>query len=241
MGTRLQSPVTPGLFLMTSSPPEVRHLVIVLGDQLDADASALSDFDATLDMVWMAEVMQESTHVPSSKQRSAFFLSAMRHFAESLRERQWRVDYTHLDDTGNTGTLPGELAKAIQRHQPQKLILTAPGEWRVLRQLQALAQTHELHLDLRDDTHFFTTVRDFAAHAKGRKQLRMEYWYRALRQRFGILMDGDQPTGGQWNFDADNRESFAQAGPQNLPAPTRIAPDAITKDRAGNGRPLPAR
>jgi deoxyribodipyrimidine photolyase-related protein len=214
---------------MKSSPPEVRHLVIVLGDQLDANASAFSDFDARQDMAWMAEVMEESTHVPSSKLRSAFFLSAMRHFADSLREKQWRLDYTHLDDANNTGTLPGELAKAIQRYQPQKLILTAPGEWRVLRQLQAVAQTHGLPLDLRDDPHFFTTVRDFAAHAKGRKQLRMEYWYRALRQRFGILMDGDQPAGGQWNFDADNRESFARSGPQNLPARTRIAPDAITK------------
>lgn len=78
--------------------------------------------------------------------------------------------------------------------------------------------------------HCHVTVREFAAYAKGRKQLRLEYWYRALRQKHGILMDGDTPAGGQWNFDADNRESFCKHGPQNLPPPTRFAPDAVPRD-----------
>jgi deoxyribodipyrimidine photolyase-related protein len=86
-----------------------------------------------------------------------------------------------------------------------------------------------LDLELRDDRHFFTTVRDFAAHAKGRKQLRLEYFYRELRHKTGILMGGNNPVGGQWNFDVDNRESFPKAGPVDVPAPTRFAPDAITE------------
>ena len=74
----------------------IRHLVLVLGDQLAEDASALADFDPTQDVVWMAEAMQESTHVPSSKQRIAVFLSAMRHFAQTLRDKHWPVDYSKL-------------------------------------------------------------------------------------------------------------------------------------------------
>lgn len=154
----------------------IRHLVLVLGDQLDLKASALDNFDPKLDVVWMAEVMQESTHVPSSKQRTALFLSAMRHFARALRAQGWTVHYSALDDADNTGTLAGELTRAIAHWQPGALCMTAPGDWRVLQDIQATAKAHEQTLILRDDLSFFTTVRDFAAHAKGRKQLRMEYW-----------------------------------------------------------------
>jgi deoxyribodipyrimidine photolyase-related protein len=216
--------------LHTALPTTVRNLVIVLGDQLDEQSSALQGFDATQDVVWMAEVAEESTHVWSAKQRIAVFLSAMRHFAETLGARGTPLIYTRMDAPGNVGTLPAELGKAISQLQPAALVLTAPGDWRVLQGLRAVAKQHALALDLRDDTHFFSTVREFAAHAEGRKQLRLEYWYRALRQQHGILMEGKAPVGGQWNFDADNREAFGKAGPQNVPAPTRFAPDALTQE-----------
>ena len=208
----------------------LRHLVIILGDQLDADASALHDFDPTQDAIWMAEVDEESTHVASAKQRTTVFLSAMRHFAASLRERGWPVIYSALDDPNNSGTLAGELDKAILQTQPQQLVITAPGEWRVLQDMRSVAREHALNLDVRDDTHFFSTVREFTQHASGRKQLRLEYFYREMRQKTGILMDGKKPTGGAWNFDADNRGSFGKQGPGLLPSPSRFAPDAITQD-----------
>ena len=208
----------------------VRHLVIVLGDQLDHGSTALEGFDPTQDVVWLAEAAEESTHVWSSKQRIGIFLSAMRHFAAELRERGLPLRYAQLDDEDNTGTLAGELQRAIADLRPQGLVLTAPGDWRVLQALRAVAAQAGLPLELRDDAHFFSTVRDFAVHAKGRKQLRLEYWYRELRQKHGILMEGKQPVGGQWNFDADNRESFGKAGPQNVPAPFFVEPDAITRE-----------
>ena len=148
----------------------------------------------------------------------------MRHFASELRERGLPLRYTQLQDADNSGTLAGELQRAITDLQPQALILTAPGDWRVLQALRGVALQAGLPLQLRDDTHFFSTVREFAAHAKGRQQLRLEYWYRALRQKHGVLMDGKQPAGGQWNFDADNRESFGKAGPQNVPKPFFVEP-----------------
>ena len=216
--------------LSIALPAKVRHLVIVLGDQLDAQSSALQGFDATQDVVWMAEVDQESTHVWSAKQRIAVFLSAMRHFANDLRERGLPLVYVPMDEPTNRGTLALELERVITVLQPAALVLTAPGDWRVLHSLRAVAKQHSLALDLRDDTHFFSTVREFAAHAEGRKQLRLEYWYREMRHQHGILMEGKAPVGGQWNFDADNRESFGKTGPQNVPPPSRFAPDAITQE-----------
>ena len=216
--------------VLKSMPTQVRNLVIILGDQLDENSSALMSFDPLQDVVWMAEVNEESTHVWSAKQRIVVFLSAMRHFAAGLQQRGIPLVYTRLDDAGNKGTLALELERTIAQHQPAGLVLTAPGDWRVLQSLRDVATAHKLPLELRDDTHFFSTVRDFAAHAKGRKQLRLEYWYRELRVKNGILMEGKEPVGGQWNFDADNRESFGKAGPQNVPAPTRFEPDAITQE-----------
>ncbi|MFZ2219629.1 MAG: cryptochrome/photolyase family protein, partial [Rhodoferax sp.] len=209
---------------------KIRHLVIVLGDQLDENSSAFDGFDAAQDRVWMAEVAQESEHVWSAKQRIAVFLSAMRHFAANLRAKHWPMTYTELDAPDNPGTLGAVLMADIARLRPTALVMTAPGDWRVLQAIRAVAVAAALPLDLRDDRHFFTTVRDFAAHIKGRKQLRLEYWYRELRHKTGILMDGDQPEGGQWNFDADNRESFGKAGPVNVPPPTRFEMDAITQE-----------
>lgn len=207
-----------------------KRLILILGDQLDEDASALSDFDPAHDTLWMAEVLEESTHIPSSKQRTTVFLSAMRHFAAHLRARDWPLVYSQLDDAHNTGTLAGELSRAIAQVQPQLLVMTAPGDWRVLQSLRAVAKQHDLPLEIKDDTHFFSTVRDFATHAEGRKQLRLEYFYRELRQKHGILMEGKKPIRGQWNFDADNRGSFGKQGPGLLPPTTRVAPDAITHD-----------
>ena len=181
------------------------------------------------DAVWMAEVDEESKHVMSSKQRTSVFLSAMRHFAQSLREKNWPVIYRLLDANDNMGTLAGELDKAIRQYKPQGLVMTAPGDWRVLQCLRGVAAQHGLNLELQDDSHFFSTVRDFAQHMEGRKQIRLEYFYRELRQKHGILMDGKKPVGGQWNFDADNRGSFGKNGPGQIPAPTRFEPDEITR------------
>jgi deoxyribodipyrimidine photolyase-related protein len=88
-----------------------------------------------------------------------------------------------------------------------------------------------LPLEVRDDRHFFTTVREFAAHAKRRKQLRLEFFYREQRRRHHVLMGpDDQPEGGQWNFDADNRQAFGASGPGALPERCRFEPDAVTRE-----------
>jgi deoxyribodipyrimidine photolyase-related protein len=204
--------------------------VIVLGDQLDLDAAAFDGFDAASDAVWMAEVAEESTHVWSSKPRTVMFLAAMRHFARALHAAGRALHYTRLDAPGNRGSLAAQLQADILRLKPARLVMTAPGDWRVLQALEAVARNSGLPLDIREDRHFFSSIADFAAHAQGRKALRMEYFYREQRRRHGVLMQGDEPAGGQWNYDADNREAFGAGGPGAVPARTVFEPDAITRE-----------
>jgi deoxyribodipyrimidine photolyase-related protein len=214
--------------------PELRHLILVLGDQLDLHAAAFDGFDADRDAVWMAEAVEESTHVWSSKPRTVMFLAAMRHFALALRTAGRPLHYCRLDASGNSGSLGAQLQADVLRLRPARLVMTEPGDWRVLQAIKAVAQAHGLPLEIREDRHFLCSVRDFAAHAKARKSLRMEYFYREQRKRHDVLMQRDErgagPVGGQWNFDADNREAFGAAGPGALPARSSFEPDAVTRE-----------
>jgi len=108
--------------------------------------------------------------------------------------------------------------------------MTAPGDARVLKTLREVAATRERPLVVHEDRHFYCTVREFAGHARKRKQLRLETFYRELRVRHGVLMEGGQPAGGRWNFDADNRQAFARTGPVDVPPPPRFVPDALTRE-----------
>jgi deoxyribodipyrimidine photolyase-related protein len=209
----------------------MRNLLVVLGDQLNLDASAFDGFDPRVDAVWMAEVAQESEHAPSTKPRIAVFLAAMRHYRDALRSRGVTVHYTELEAPENVQTLAGELERISRKLKPERLIVTEPGEHRVWRDLEGAAAALGLPLEVRVDRHFFCTRDEFKRHAAGRKQLRMEYFYRELRRKHDVLLDphGD-PEGGQWNFDHDNRGSFGKHGPEAVPAPVRFAPDAITTE-----------
>jgi deoxyribodipyrimidine photolyase-related protein len=210
---------------------ELRSLVLVLGDQLDLDASAFDGFDGERDAVWMAEVAEESTHVWSSQPRTALFLAAMRHFAQALHAAGRPLHYTALDDATNVGSLAGQLAADLARLRPQALVMTAPGDWRVLQALRHTAAAAGVTLDVREDRHFFCTVREFAKHARGRKQLRMEFFYREQRKRHGVLLTpSGEPEGGAWNYDADNRKPFGPQGPGHVPPRVVFEPDTITRE-----------
>ncbi|MDL2716311.1 MAG: cryptochrome/photolyase family protein [Acidobacteriota bacterium] len=212
---------------------ELRSLILALGDQLDLEASAFDGFEPRVDAVWMAEVAEESTHVWSSKPRTALFLAAMRHFARALKAAGRRLHYTRLDAPGNRGSLAAQLRADVERLKPGRLVMTAPGDWRVLQSIKSVADACGLPLEIREDRHFFVSVPEFAAHARGRKSLRMEYFYREQRKRHRVLMDPereDAPLGGQWNFDAENREAFGPEGPVAVPPRRGFEPDAETRE-----------
>ncbi len=209
---------------------KARRMLIVLGDQLNSDSAIFDDFDSKQDVIWMAEVASESEHVWSHQSRIALFLAAMRHFREQLHRKGLTVDYTRLDDAGNRGTLGAQLQEAISHWQPTEVRVVEPGEWRVGKELRQAASESGVAWRLLEDRHFLTTNKELAEFAAGRKQIRLEHFYRGLRRQLSILMDGDQPAGGQWNYDKQNRGDFGKSGPQGIRAPKSFAPDEKTAE-----------
>ena len=204
-------------------------LRVVLGDQCSDGLSALEGLDPARDVVLMAEVRAECTYVRHHKQKIALVLSAMRHFAERLRGRGVRVEYVRLDDPANTQTLAGEVVRAARRVKASRILCTHPGEWRVLEEMRGWQAAAGIPVEIREDTRFLCGLDRFRAWAGDKKQLRMEYFYREMRRASGLLMEGpDEPAGGQWNFDHDNREPL----PRDVtpPKPRRFAPDAVTRE-----------
>lgn len=210
-----------------STPTPIRNLVLVLGDQLDIDSSVFEGFDPALDLVWMAEVDGEATHVWNGKPRLALFLAAMRHFRDELQRRGLPVAYRALG-SHEFVQLEHALAADLEHYRPERVIAVRPGEWRLDQSLRQACQDAGVAWSERPDVHFYCDPHDFADWAKGKSVLRMEHFYRWIRKRENVLLDGGEPTGGRWNYDQDNRAGFDRRGPGLLAAPRRFTPDTTT-------------
>lgn len=203
-------------------------LRFILGDQLSRSISALQGAVPGRDVILMVEVQEEAVYVGHHKKKIAFILAAMRAFGDALRAEGFAVDYVKMDDPANSGCFGGELERAIARHRPDGLVLTEASEWRVVQMQRAWVDTLDLPVHLLADNRFICDTPRFRAWAQGRKTFVMEHFYRDMRRLTGLLMDGDQPAGGRWNFDHDNRKP---AKPDLfLQMPRRFDPDARTQE-----------
>jgi len=203
------------------------RLILILGDQLSTGLTSLAEGDPARDRIVMAEVREEAGYVPHHRKKLAFLFSAMRHFAARLRRQGWTVDYHQLDD--GLEDLCEAVLKSARDLDPAELLVTEPGEYR-LREAMKRHWPQRLSLSVRllEDHRFLCSREAFRDWAAGRKQLRMEYFYRDMRRRTGLLMEPDgKPVGGRWNFDADNRKRYD--GKHRLPGPPRFEPDATTR------------
>ncbi len=200
------------------------RLVLVLGDQLSEGLSALREGDPERDTVVMAEVLEEATYVRHHPKKIALIFSAMRKFAAALEDAGWTVAYSQLDDTENSGSIVGELLRRAEQTGAQEVICTEPGEWRLINKL-----THApIKTRILGDDRFIASHTNFEDWAEGRKTLRMEYFYRDMRKRTGLLMEGEEPAEGKWNFDHDNRKPAP--GDISPEPPLRFEPDNVTGD-----------
>ncbi|MBW4330021.1 cryptochrome/photolyase family protein [Stakelama sp. CBK3Z-3] len=204
-------------------------LIPILGDQLTPDISSLDGADPDTSVVLMMEVADETTYVSHHKAKIAFILSAMRHHAARLRQLGWTVEYVKLDDPDNSGSFTGEVARAVERHSPDRIVVTEAGEWRVAAMLDQWETRFEAEVEIRPDTRFIATHADFDDWAEGRSQLRMEYFYREMRRKTGLLMDGDKPEGDKWNYDKANRKP-PPGGTLDMPRPIEFQPDDVTRE-----------
>ncbi|MCW5588948.1 MAG: cryptochrome/photolyase family protein [Legionellales bacterium] len=202
-------------------------LRIILGDQLSLTMSSLDDLNKANDIILMCEVDEETQYVKHHKKKIAFLFSAMRHFELVLQAQGIRTRYIKLDDPDNSGSFAGEIAKAVQLFHPRKVVVTHPGEYRVLALFHTLAKKFSISLEIREDKRFLVSHHQFAQWAKGRDYFRLEHFYRKVRAEYDILMENNQPIGGQWNFDESNRLSPST----NLkpPSPFRAPIDEVTQ------------
>ena len=210
---------------MASKKPVLR---MVLGDQLSETISSLQGLNKAHDVVMMCEVIEEATVVKHHKKKIAFIFSAMRHFAEQLRAKGVTVRYTKLDDKKNSGSFEAEVERACADLQVSKVVVTEPSEFRVLEAVRIWEKSLGVAVEILEDDRFLATKAEFTQWAEGKKQLRMEFFYREMRKKHKVLMDGDQPVGGKWNYDADNRKP-PKSG-LNVPAPYQAKPDEITHE-----------
>ncbi|MFQ3667176.1 MAG: cryptochrome/photolyase family protein, partial [Sphingomonadaceae bacterium] len=198
------------------------HLLPILGDQLSDDLASLRRADRAQSILLMAEVADEARYVPHHKQKLVLCFSAMRHFAERLRQAGWTVDYRPLDAADNRGSLADEIAAAAQRHQATAITMVEAGEHRVRAMQARIAGA-----TLLEDDRFLVSAAAFAHWRKGRRRLLLEDFYRWQRRATGLLMEGEQPVGGQWNYDAENRRPLPKD--IRIPPPPHFAPDSITR------------
>ena len=127
----------------------------------------------------------------------------MRHFAEELRADGWTVDYIRLDDPANTGSFTGEVARAARRNGAVRIRIVEPGEWRVKTMIDGWARRFAIPVEVLPDDRFICSILEFQTWAQARNDLMMEFFYRDMRRKTGLLMDGDKPAGGEWNFDKE--------------------------------------
>jgi len=201
-------------------------LVPVLGDQLTRTLASLRGRAKDDTVTLMMEVWDEATYVLHHKQKIALVFSAMRHFAAELEDAGWQVDYVKLDDPDNSGSFTGEVARAIERHDPREIRVVEAGEFRVAQAMAEWPDKFACPVEILPDDRFIASISEFRDWAEDRKTLRMEHFYREMRRKTDLLMDGDEPEGGKWNYDHDNREPPKKG----LFAPSRplFEPDDIT-------------
>lgn len=200
---------------------------LILGDQLSLSLASLRVLDSTQDRLIMAEVMEEATYVAHHPQKIALIFSAMRHFCQALRDHGWHVDYLEFDKNRSAKSLLEVVQEKVQALKPESLVLTQCGEFRLQHAMdRQWSKSLGIPVEIFGDDRFFCTTSKFADWADGRKQLRMEYFYREMRRQTGYLMTTDgQPEGGKWNYDADNRKRWK--GDPPLPAAPVFKRDKI--------------
>ncbi|MBS0242135.1 MAG: cryptochrome/photolyase family protein [Proteobacteria bacterium] len=204
------------------------RLILILGDQLTPAISSLAAADKGRDVVLMCEIGRTASAFDYHKKKLVLMFSAMRHFAVELREAGWTVDYRRLDQTGNGGSFAGEVERAIARHELNGLVVTEPGKWSAHMAMDGWEARFGVPVEIRKDDRFIASREEFAAWARGRKALRMEFFYREMRRKTGLLMEGEEPVGGKWNFDQENRK---RASPDLfMPRPLHFEPDQITRE-----------
>jgi len=193
-------------------------------DQLSHSLSALNQATSN-DTIIMSELKSDAVNVKHHKKKLVFLFSAMRKFSKELEKKGLNVQYTKLTDKKNTHTIEGEIKRHLKHNTHKAIVITEASEYHNQQVLLSLEKALNIEVVIRKDDRFLCTHERFSQWAKDRKQLRMEYFYRDMRKQYDVLMAENEPLGGQWNFDKDNRSPPKKS--LLVPAPFKTKPDAI--------------
>ncbi|MEM0912698.1 MAG: cryptochrome/photolyase family protein [Pseudomonadota bacterium] len=205
-------------------------ICVLLGDQLSLSMSSLQSIDTETDTILMAEVYSEATYVKHHKKKIAFIFSAMRHFKLSLEDAGYNVTYVKYNDADNQQSIFKQLQYLISSSDGSfdEVVIAHPGEYRLWEEVCRWTKELDIEVTVTDDNQFIAEKSDFADWATGRKQLRMEYFYREMRKKTMVLMEDNKPTGDKWNYDSDNRKKLPK-NHKTLP-PDTFPPDQMTQE-----------
>ena len=189
--------------------------VWVLGDQLNRRIGALAAADPSTHRVLLVESTAKLASKHWHVQRAHFVIASMRRFADELRAESFDVDYRRAASLADGHRLH------VAQFQPSEVVVTEPLSW------DGLALVRRLGCSVVRSNQFLCHYDEFASWKSTKKSFKMEDFYRWQRKRLGYLMDGDEPVGGQWNFDADNREPPPKDGSTPWPSPVVDELDAV--------------
>ncbi len=202
--------------------PLTKTVRLILGDQLNEHHSWFAAPDDSVMYVLM-EVRQETDYVQHHIQKVAAFFAAMRSFAGTLAGKGHRFEYLELGHPENRQNFAENLSRIIAKTGAQRFEYLAPDEYRLDQELRKTADALGVDWQIRDTEHFLTDRGDLGRFFEGKKIFRMESFYRHMRKKHGILMEGTDPAGGRWNFDAENRQGYDRKVP--LPEPVLFEND----------------
>jgi len=182
-------------------------LRLILGDQLNSQHSWFTSTNPDVSYLMM-EMRQETDYVNHHIQKVVGFFLAMRHFAKELQQQGHRVIYLRLDDPDNQQSLAAQLPLLIENEGITRFEYQLPDEFRLDQLLQSTCASLGIPCQAVDTEHFLTSREFLNDFFKGKKTFLMETFYREMRKKYQVLMDGKEPITGQWNYDQDNRQSL---------------------------------
>lgn len=183
-------------------------LKLILGDQLNSQHSWF-DKPQTDTVFLIMEIRQETDYVLHHAQKILAIFAGMRELARHLAERGHRVRYFAIDDHDNRQSLTENIDTVIRELDATTFKYQEPDEWRLDQQLATYCSEQSIPCSMASSEHFYTLRHDAATFFGKKPKWLMEHFYRDIRVRHQVLMEGKKPAGGQWNYDHENRKSWS--------------------------------
>ena len=171
----------------------MKRIIYVPFDHLHPSYGALKGADPANDLIVLVESARMLSGDGWHPVRLYFLLSSAMHFAQEMRDCGFTVEYAQA------ATTVDGLKQVMKSYPGLPVVCAEPSSHRQYEALQKFG------VEFVENDFFLTTRPLFKAWADKQKSLLMETFYRAQRVRLGILVDGKDPVGGQWNFDKENR------------------------------------